>query len=89
MKIEEKLALNKFNVDDEPHIKLKEEICQGCELRLCLYICPAECYTMRENGISFDHRGCLECGGCRTVCDKEAIEWSYPRGGFGVSYEYG
>ncbi len=89
MKIEEKLALNKFDVDQEAHIKLKEEICQKCEWRICLYICPAECYTLREDKISFDYEGCLECGSCQIACDKGAIEWSYPRGGFGISYEYG
>jgi hypothetical protein len=26
---------------------------------------------------------------CRFVCPLDAIEWSYPRGGFGVAYMWG
>lgn len=89
MKIEDKLALNKFEVDKEPHIKLKEDSCRGCDLRPCLNICPAQCYTLRDNKVHFDYEGCLECGACRIACEKGAVEWSYPRGGFGVVFEYG
>lgn len=89
MKIEERLALNKYDVDQQAHIRLKEEICRECQQRVCLFICPAECYKIKEDKVVFDHGGCLECGGCRIACSMEAIEWSYPRGGFGVSYEYG
>ena len=89
VRVEDKLALNKYEVDEEAHIRLKEEICQGCKLRVCLYVCPAECYKLREDKISFSHEGCLECGTCQISCDRGAIEWSYPRGGFGVSLRYG
>lgn len=89
MTMEERLALNKYDVDTEPHIRLKEEVCQACEPRVCLYVCPAECFKLRENKITFAYEGCLECGSCHIACDKGAIEWSYPRGGFGVAYEYG
>lgn len=89
MAIEDKLALNKYDVDSEAHVRLKEEICLECQQQICLYICPAECYKLREGKISYSYERCLECGGCRIACDKEAIEWSYPRGGFGVSFEYG
>jgi ferredoxin like protein len=89
MTIAERLALNKYDVDAEPHIRLKVEICQTCDQSPCLYICPAECFKLREGKLSFAYEGCLECGSCRIACDKGAIEWSYPRGGFGVSFEYG
>ncbi|MCX5992073.1 MAG: 4Fe-4S dicluster domain-containing protein [Chloroflexi bacterium] len=89
MTIEQRLALNTYEVDTEPHIRLKEEICRQCERQSCLYVCPAECFKAREGKISFNHEGCLECGSCHISCSREAIEWSYPRGHFGVSYEYG
>jgi len=89
VKVEHKLALNKYEIDREAHIRLKEEICRQCELRSCLYVCPAECYTLREGKVSYNHEGCLECGSCQISCGKGAIEWSYPRGGFGISFEYG
>lgn len=89
MTMEQRLALNSYEVDTEAHIRLKEEICPRCEVRSCLYVCPAECFKEREGRISFSHEGCLECGSCYISCGPEAIEWSYPRGRFGVSYEYG
>ena len=89
MSIEERLALNKYDVDTEAHIRLKQEVCLECQQRSCLYVCPAECFKLRDDKITFDHEGCLECGSCQISCDQEAVEWSYPRGGFGVSYEFG
>jgi ferredoxin like protein len=89
MTIEERLALNQYEVDTEAHIHLKDDVCLQCELRSCLRVCPAECFKARESRISFSHEGCLECGSCYISCAREAIEWSYPRGHFGISYEYG
>jgi len=89
MTIEERLALNKYDVDTQAHIRLKGEACQGCETRGCLYVCPAECFKLREDRVTFDYEGCLECGSCHIACHREAVEWAYPRGGFGVSLEYG
>lgn len=89
MKIEEKLALNKFDIDREIHITLEEEKCRGCDWKPCLYACPAECYVLRENHVTFSYEGCLECGSCRISCPQGAIHWVYPRGGFGICYQYG
>ena len=91
MKVEEKLALNKFDIDREVHIRVDEEKCKSCNLKPCLYACPAECYTIRAEGghLTFSYEGCLECGSCRFSCDKGAIDWVNPRGGFGVCYQYG
>ena len=89
MTMEQRLALNHYDVDTEAHIKIKTDVCQECDLRPCLYVCPAECFKLEEGKISFSYEGCLECGSCRICCDEEAIEWAYPRAGFGISYEYG
>ncbi len=89
MKIEEKLALNKFDIDREVHIILEEAKCRGCDLTPCLYACPAECYVLRESHVTFSYEGCLECGSCRISCPRDAIHWVYPRGGFGICYQYG
>ncbi|PIV24939.1 MAG: ferredoxin family protein [Deltaproteobacteria bacterium CG_4_8_14_3_um_filter_45_9] len=89
MKVEEKLALNKFDVDKEVHITVNEEGCRDCELKPCLYACPADCFVLREDHITFSYEGCLECGSCQIACAKGAISWTYPRGGFGVCYQYG
>ena len=87
--IEDKLAVNKYDVDKDVHITVDEGICKVCDKHYCLYACPADCYKLTEGHITFSYEGCLECGSCRIVCDKGAIEWNMPRGGLGVCYEYG
>jgi ferredoxin like protein len=51
-------------------------------------MCPAGCYTFNEETrlLSVVYETCLECGTCYVSCAKGAIDWSYPRGGFGVRY---
>nr|WP_258359885.1 ferredoxin family protein [Moorella sulfitireducens] len=85
------LGINKFAVDDEEaHIVLKKELCALCQAKPCTRACPAALYTLKEGDISFDYAGCLECGTCRVICpQKGAINWQYPRGGFGIIFRYG
>ncbi len=86
----EKLALNKFNVQEGmPHIKIEHEKCQKCFERFCLYVCPAELYSQQEGKIIVEWAGCLECGTCMQTCQLGAIKWTYPQGGFGIIYRYG
>ncbi len=87
--IEDKLAVNKYDVDQDVHITINETICKLCQSHYCLYACPADCYQLTDEHITFSYEGCLECGSCRIACNLEAIEWNLPRGGFGVCYEYG
>lgn len=87
--IEDKLAINKYDVDREVHIRIKEEICQKCEDYPCLYVCPADCFKLAENHITLSYEGCLECGSCRIACERDSIEWAWPRGGLGICYQYG
>lgn len=87
--IESKLALVLYQVDQSKHIKVNTEICQACQERYCLYVCPAGCFTLVEDKIEFAYEGCLECGACDKACEKSAISWNYPRGGFGVCFRYG
>lgn len=90
MSIEERLSLVVFNVDEEPHIIVDTTQCDNCEIKPCLYVCPANLYILDENGkIRFNYEGCLECGSCRIVCPNKAINWNHPRGGFGVQFRYG
>jgi ferredoxin like protein len=89
MAIEDKLTTTRFNVDKEPHIKVNAEICETCPEKVCLYVCPAQNYVLSENKVVFSWQGCLECGACRLACNRGAIDWSYPRGGFGVCLRYG
>jgi ferredoxin like protein len=91
LSMDKKMATVHFNIDKEAHITVKKELCSRCVNKPCLTGCPAENYTWEEgkNELVFNYEGCLECGTCRFVCPLDAIEWSYPRGGFGVAYMWG
>ncbi|WP_196611061.1 ferredoxin family protein [Pectinatus brassicae] len=88
---DELLGINKFFVDeDNPHIVIDKDKCSDCKEKACLYVCPAGLYTIKNDNITFDYAGCLECGTCRTVCTAEGItKWAYPKGTFGVEFRYG
>jgi ferredoxin like protein len=91
--LEDKLYRNRYEVDEgNPHIKMREEVCQGCERRICLYICPAKVYVQKADDperVIANYQNCLECGTCRLACEREGIEWSFPRGGKGIKYRFG
>ena len=90
-RLEDQLATVVFHVDKEAHITVKKELCLECDKKPCLAVCPAGNYTWdeEENQLIFNFEGCLECGTCKFICSLDAIVWSYPRGGFGVSYSWG
>jgi len=91
--IERKLALNTYNVDPtRAHIRIIDrDVCLHCERQQCINCCPANCYVPAADGrVIFSYEGCVECGSCRIVCHVyDNIEWTYPRGGFGIQYQYG
>ena len=89
MAIEDKLSTTRFNIDIETHIKVNVDSCDACSGKPCLYVCPVQNYVLRDDKMVFTWQGCIECGACRIVCPRGAIEWNYPRGGFGVSLRYG
>ena len=89
LKLEDILNANIWDVDYEPHIKVDPEKCAGCEKKPCTYLCPAGCYTLLEGNVLFSYEGCLECGTCRVICPKKAIEWNYPVSGRGIHYRFG
>jgi len=91
MSVPEKLAINKFQLDEgNPHIVVQGEICrQVCRQKLCLTVCPAKLYGEQNGEIIVEWAGCLECGTCQVACEHQALSWEYPRGSFGVHYRYG
>ena len=92
-KVEEKLFENRYRVDEgRPHIRIvNAEVCEGsCTAKQCTYCCPAACYALEDGHVVLTTDGCLECGTCRVICDEHFnVEWSYPRGGFGILYKFG
>jgi ferredoxin like protein len=89
MAIEDKLSTTRFIVDEQPHIRVDTKICEACLEKPCLYVCPVQNYLLRDGKLVFSWQGCLECGACYIVCKNDAIDWNYPRGGFGVCLRYG
>lgn len=90
LSLTDKLNLDKFEVDEgEPHIIINSSLCKSCQDKRCLYVCPAGLYSEQNGEIIVEWAGCLECGTCRAVCEKKALEWKYPRGGFGIIYRQG
>jgi len=92
LNIEAKLGLDVFQIDSEQsHILIDQEVCQSrCTIRYCLHVCPADLYDLNENGeMTVDYEGCLECGTCYVACREDALEWHYPRAGYGVQYRFG
>lgn len=89
--IEDKLFLNRFRVDEEPHIRILDNAkCMNeCLSQPCLYFCPANVYRLEKDRIVVAYEGCLECGSCRIGCPKLNIEWRFPTGGYGVSHRFG
>jgi ferredoxin like protein len=92
MKLEDKLFQDRYIVDEEfAHLKIKDPSqCEKCVNKQCTVVCPSEVYTWEEDHIDVAYADCLECGTCRIACSEfDNLEWSYPRGGFGVQFKFG
>lgn len=86
-----RLALVRFRVDSAAHLRIRDQAaCGSCPEKPCTHLCPAHNYTVESEGsVQLSWVGCLECGTCRIICPAANIEWTYPRGGFGVAYRFG
>ena len=88
----EKLTKNAIRNDSESHIVIDTKICAArCKERPCVRVCPAALYEFNEEAgrMLVEFAGCLECGTCLVACREGALDWRYPKGGFGVQYRYG
>ena len=64
--------------------------CAGCGK--CVKVCPMSIWKLTKGKavMSSEYKEkCVECGACWTVCPEDAIDFRYPNGGTGVSWEYG
>lgn len=93
--VDEKLSLNKFEVDEEnAHIKIKEGVkASDPEFQKLVMWLPWQRSTrcpLRGDEPIFDYAGCLECGTCRMICGETILEkWEYPQPTMGVQYRFG
>ena len=54
LSLESKLGLLSFDWDSSEFIKVNTEICQSCEKKPCLYVCPCEVYTLNEEEVVYN-----------------------------------
>jgi ferredoxin-like protein FixX len=91
MKIDLKSLVKRVDTDKMgDYITYDEEKCNGCGY--CAVICPFNLWSVKDGKAKLAPRYqelCVECAGCWEVCDQEAIDFSYPKGGTGVVIEYG
>ena len=91
MSVEDKLGINRFNVDVQSHITIDENFAdQELKERLVM-ACPAKVYRLREdNTVEISYEGCLECGTCRVLTGGRIVKtWDHPMGGMGVAFRKG
>jgi|OSPMetMinimDraft_2_1075162.scaffolds.fasta_scaffold00027_8 ferredoxin-like protein FixX len=83
-----RLSLNKYVIDDEPHIRVDSSICVKCQDKPCVKVCPAGTYEPLPDGrVAVHYERCLECGASLIACPYGAITFKWPKRG--VSYTYG
>lgn len=91
MTLDDKLFTVKYKPDSESQLKPDFEKCKTCTSKICTVICPAKVYEWEENEqkLTVNFENCLECGACRIACEKNCIDWEYPRGNKGVTFRNG
>ena len=89
--IDDKLAKVKTNPDTKSHLIPDLVQCKKCKSKSCVYICPANVYNWDDEKqlLNVFFENCLECGACRIACEKNCIEWSYPKGKCGITLKNG
>lgn len=87
--LDNKLATVKYSPDTVSHLKPCTEDCRECVSKCCTYICPAGVYEWsdEQQKLIVNFENCLECGACRIVCEKQSLEWEYPKGTKGVTFK--
>lgn len=76
--------------DTGDFIQFNEDKCNGCGM--CELVCAATLWTMKGGKARLAPRYrelCFECAACWEICEREAIDFSYPAGGTGLIIEYG
>ena len=89
LSLDDRLGLDKYEIDEQSHITVDHACCERCELKPCLTVCPAAVYVWADEKVAVRYENCLECGTCLIACPEDALTWHYPRAGYGVQYRFG
>lgn len=89
-----RIGLTEFHPDDAwQHIVIADpESCRRCPAKNCLRVCPSGVFhwdNFPDHPVAVRYEQCVECGACRLACPEEVIEFTYPRGGYGVLFRHG
>ncbi len=71
-------------------ISVDHEKCVGCEN--CVIICGMNLWKIRGGKavlVKDYKKFCTECASCYTVCDYDAIDFTFPPAGYGIVYQRG
>lgn len=89
-----KIGLTEFRPDDTwQHVVIAApDNCRQCRDKNCLLVCPSGVFewdNIPAHPVLVHYKQCFECGACRLACPAGAVEFSYPRGGYGVVFHHG
>ena len=89
--IKNKLGITTWVNDahENAHITIDTNICDKCPHQMCIAGCPTRCFTIYNGKMTFQFEDCVECGTCDIMCDQGSVNWSNPRGSYGVKYSQG
>ncbi|AJQ28366.1 ferredoxin family protein [Pelosinus fermentans] len=87
--LQERLSLLHYQPDEKwQHVTILDQtICRDCKNKQCLTFCPSGVFrenSQKKQSLLILYKQCVECGGCRLICDN--IDFSYPKGGYGVTF---
>lgn len=87
--IDNKLATVKYDTDKQSHLQPNPTDCIRCQSKCCTYICPAKVYEWNDDlqELTVNFENCLECGACRIACERQSLNWNYPKGTKGVTFK--
>ena len=87
--LDNKLGTVKYTPDNTSHLRPNNDDCKKCKTKCCTYICPAGVYEWsdEQRKLIVNFENCLECGACRIACEKQSLEWEYPKGTKGVTFK--
>ncbi len=76
--------------DTGDFISLESSKCDGCAR--CVDVCSMGLWSVADGKARIAPRYkelCLECAACWEICEREAVDFWYPKGGTGVVIKYG
>jgi ferredoxin len=89
MKIDLKKLVKRAG-DTGDFISVDASRCDGCGR--CADVCSMGLWAVSGGTARLSDRYrqlCLECAACWEICERDAVDFRYPKGGTGVVIEYG